>query len=238
MGRNPRKEEYVQPPPRNEVRQRAYRGLDRLLSVISSMPQTEFTTASDAVGLFKDVSTAHEYDRSDLLTIANALSRKISYVRLRKCYLSASEGFYLIVSALASRAKRREIATPIRLEQPLGPSARGKSRGSRKFATHEFLETCGRVLDHMQLAGYIPNEIPIRRSTLSPEDYLVTGARLLSKELERTTLPSRIVAGRGSFAVRHHVSRSDFSKHADGLFCRNTSKPQSSWSKRYFRLGP
>jgi hypothetical protein len=159
LGRNPRKEEYVQPPPRNEVRQRAYRGLDRLLSVISSMPQTEFTTASDAVGLFKDVSTAHEYDRSDLLTIANALSRKISYVRLRKCYLSASEGFYLIVSALASRAKRREIATPIRLEQPLGPSARGKSRGSRKFATHEFLETCGRVLDHMQLAGYIPNEI-------------------------------------------------------------------------------
>lgn len=213
LGRNSQNEEYVQPPSQlPEVRQRAYKDLDKLLSVISSMPQTEFITASDAVNLFKDRSTAHEYDQSDLRTLANALSRKISYTRLKECYVSASEGFYLIVSALASYAKEREIPTPIRLEQPLGPLARAKTRGSRRFASHEFLEICERVLHHMQSTGYIPNEILIRRSTLRPEDYLVTAARLLSGVLKGKTPPSNIVAGTGNLAARHHISRGEFSK--------------------------
>lgn len=212
-GRNPSKGELVRPPAQPpEVTNRAYRDFEELIKYVKSFSDVEFITARDATSIFQDISTRL---RVDLQTLENLLKKTVKEMRHRRvgeAYLSPAEIFYLATKAASAYAESSLLPEGLDLSQPLGPLSKRSTKGIRTLTTGSLLEASKRVLESMETEGYIPSEIIVDRTTLSPEDYLATVCSLLLQIIRGRKVPDKLSARRGHVVQTKHINSREFRK--------------------------
>lgn len=212
-GRNPPSHMLVRPPRQPpEVTDRAYRDFEELVKYMKSFDNIQFITAQDAASIFQDTSTRLVINSDTLVKLAEKTAREIRHQKVDDAYLSPAQIFYIATMAAAAYADSNVFPTELTPSQPLGPLSSNRTRGPRSLSTRTLLEASRNALQTIDETGYVPNEIRIGESILTPEDYLATVCSLLVLSLRKRRLPNRIVVKNGTLAQKRYVNSRAFAR--------------------------
>jgi len=212
-GRNPPGDMLVRPPRQTpEVTDRAYRDFEELVNYMKSFDNIQFITAQDAASIFQDNSTRIEIDLDALARLAQKTARQIRHQKVDDVYLSPAQIFYIATKTAAAYAGSNVFPTRLTPSQPLGPLSSNRTRGPRSLPTRTLLEASTKTLETVDETGYVPSEIRIGESMLTPEDYLATVCSLLVLILRKRRLPDRIVVREGMLAQKRYINSRAFAK--------------------------
>jgi hypothetical protein len=212
-GRNPSKEEFVRPQAQpSRVTERAYRDFEGFVNYIKSFDDIEFITARDAASIFRDNSAQLEIDMHALAQLARETLKEITYRKINGDYLSPSQIFYLITSAIASYAESNFLPRMLSPSQPLGPLSQSGPQLKSTFLSRSLLKASKNVLEVTRETGYIPSEIVVEGTALTPEDYLATLCELFLKIQQRHKLPEKVSAKKGKLAQQKYIHSREFAK--------------------------
>jgi hypothetical protein len=210
-GLNPSREEFARPPPQSaEVTQRAYRDFEKFIKYLKSFGDVEFITASDAASIFRDSPMQTRVDLETLKKLLNSTRREIRCRKVNEAYLSPAQIFHLATKAAAEYAESASFPADYVLRQPLGPLSKRSTSGSRTLTAHSLLDASKKALEITENEGYIPSEIIVEKTTLSPEDYLVTVCSLLLQIIEERRTPERLRVKRGYMVQAMHIKARAF----------------------------
>ena len=206
-GKNPSSNEYVLPPPQpQETTERAYRDFEEFVKYMKGFPEVKFITARDAVSIFKDHSKSYQFDLENIRKLARRTVRNIQYQETDGICVSPAQIFSLMSAVAASYAETSELPKKTAARTPLGPLAKTKTKGSRTMLTKRLLEVSRSVVDALDREGYIPTDVVVDNTTLSPQDYLATICSLLVS-ITGGKIPRRISVKKGNLNQSKYVNR-------------------------------
>jgi len=212
-GRNPSRDELVRPPAQpSEIADRAYRDFEELVEYMKSFGEVEFITAQDATSIFQDASTQLQIDQGTLRRLLEGTLKEIRHRRVGESYLSPAQLFDLGTKAAASYAELNTLPEKLCPSRPLGPLSKKKTNAPPTLLSKALLEASRNVLRIMGTEGYVPSEIVVGKSILTPEDYLVTLSSLLVQILQGNRLPDKVRVRRGRLAEKEHINCRAFKK--------------------------
>jgi hypothetical protein len=199
-GKNTPKEKYIIPEQYpTEIKERAIRDFEELISFASSFPGVKFITGTDAPKVYSR-NPERELSIGEIRKIATKItgSNKISFFKLGDEYLSPSQAFCALVNFLAGYSKSKKLPERTAMSEPLGPMAPFASKvKSSKLPLSRLLVVCGRASKFIADRGYMPSSLKIGEvAELSPSDFLATIATVAKslsteKKVAGETVPVR-----------------------------------------------
>jgi hypothetical protein len=215
-GKNRSIEECERPPAQPlKITRRAWEQFEELIRYISSNPDVEFITATQAARMYgRTIETETAVGRDELREISRHYRTSCDYFEsVEGRVLSPSQGFYAIAKALSGLTDGTVIPAKIEFKEPLGPMAVSKTIGIRKVSSADFLASAKAAVEFMDEENCLPSALRVGDSTsLSPEDFLTTASKLLGDLLIGNHLPSKIILTRGKAPNSRYLNPADFRK--------------------------
>lgn len=184
-GANPPKSEWKLPPMKSlEEQEQAFKAFETYLDHIAKHPATQLVTAREIPTLYPDRVYTSPLSRKDILTIAQAFQKQISYVDLGKRIVSAEEGLWALSRYIA---EGRPAAVDIQFAYgPATAPQRFETSGSFRFdaiqqAAQEWIETTKET-------GQMPSIAWVDGKPLRPEDFAATLASIAVSDSDSKTV--------------------------------------------------
>jgi peptidoglycan/xylan/chitin deacetylase (PgdA/CDA1 family) len=202
-GANPPSGEWKRPGVRPSAEtEKAFADFAQFVQFMKSQDGVRFATASDLASLYADRALSHEFGRDDILRLARAVQKEITFATFDEYALSPADAFALLTEAGAALVDKNRFPAATHLS-PLDGPARAfiPSTGGVQSSTFTWSAFANAVRD---TAGYcrshrrVPDEVWIGAESIAPADYLAT----LGAALERT-----ITSGDAPAHVERHIGR-------------------------------
>lgn len=208
-GANPPRSEWQLPGVRPAAEtEKAFRDFEEYVKFIKGQENARFVTARELSELYKDRLRGQQFTSTEVLLVAQAVQKEITFQRVGDVTLSSAEVFALLNHSLQEALKN--LSPPAVLWAGIaGPTRPFKSPLGRTRPTTiswDSLIAASRDNSIYESGNpHIPNEIWFGVDSISPEDYLAT----IAKAYEDITLgkkPSRVEIQTGNFTASQYVA--------------------------------
>lgn len=210
-GANPPRSEWKLPrmKPATEIEQ-AYRDFEEYVKFIKTQPGTRFVTASDLTELYADQALTRSFNRHQVLALARATGREISFQHLDDMVLSGADVFSLLLEMMSGYISQNSMPTEVKLASLDGPSrafkpAAGPAR-SASVSWQAFADSVGDVAAFCRRNKRMPDEVWIGVNSIGPQDYLATLAVVMQDLLTSGSRPQQITIQQGRYTADKYIA--------------------------------
>ena len=194
-GANPPREEWKQPPQKSAAQQKQTFGyFENLVRYMKGFRNVRFITGTQALGLYPDKARDRDFSASEIATIAEGVTSKVSFQQRGDYSLSASEIFELLTTYVAMSNVNNSEVSAVRLRQTAdGPgSPPPVLEKAITVPWQQFLSTVLDVRDFVAMNHRVPGAVWLGSTAVPPEGYLVALAEV-SRRLSTTKTPPETV---------------------------------------------
>ncbi len=215
-GANPERKDWKLPKTRtSEETEKAFRDFEEYVKFIKAQDNARFVTARELGELYQDrLLPKQQFSTDEVLLLARAVQKEITFQRIRDVSLSSADIFYLLTESLREALKNNsppEIYGSVSYG-PTRPYKPSLGRPPLTSITWDALMTASRdnsLYDISNLPNrHIPNEVWIGADCISPEDYLATIAKAY-EDLILGRKTNRLEIQRGNFTADKYVADDD-----------------------------
>ena len=219
-GANPPREAWKQPPMKSKAEiEQGFRNFEAYIEFLKKAPGVHFVTGSELPGLYGDETATREFTGSEILGLARAMQKEITFQTGSGFSLSPAEIFFILNSFTATYLEKQQIPSKVELKSIYGPK-RGFAAelimgpeggvegpvGPFSTSKKQFAATCFDVESALLTNGYIPSEIWIGAQCISPASYLATLAAAVEKLIQKVSIPETVVILPGNFTAGRYVA--------------------------------
>ena len=210
-GANPPREEWKLPGTRPAAEtEQAFQDFEQYVRFMKALPGVRFVTATELMKIYDDKALTRNFRRDDILGLARAVQKEITFQRFDGYALSAADEFSLLNSAMTAAAERNEPPAEIKIARLDGPArtytASAGGKPSSTYPRSAFVRAVKDVADFSRATGRMPDEVWIGSESLSPADYVATMGKALEDALTTGKLPAEIVRQAGQFTADRYVA--------------------------------
>jgi Polysaccharide deacetylase len=210
-GKNPPRSEWKLPgmKPKAEI-EKAFSDFEQYVNFIKSRPGVRFVTASELMGLYADRGLTRDFKRAELLVLAEAIQKEISFQKLDEVALSAADIFWLLTEVISHYIEKSETPASVKLVSLYGPSrpfnpASGRTRPT-EFSWRDFSDAVRDTAVYCRNYKRIPDEIWIGADNIPPLDYLAMLASVAEEVIKAGKRPDRVTVRSGKLATEKNVA--------------------------------
>ncbi len=210
-GANPSRAEWKAPGTRPAAEtEQAFEDFEQYIRFIKAQPGVQFVTATELMGIYADGAKKRVFRREDLLGLARAVQKEITFQRLDGYTLSAAELFGLLTSSAAAFIERNEWPPAAQVTalngpaRPYSPATAG--RQSASFSWSAFAEAVRDTADYCRTLERMPDEVWVGAESVSPADYLATLGGSLEVLLASGKTPAEVTRREGSYTADRYVA--------------------------------
>jgi Polysaccharide deacetylase len=210
-GKNPPRNEWKLPgmKPKEEI-ERAFGDFEQYVNFIKSQPGVQFVTASELAGLYADRAVTRDFKRAEILTLAQAMQKEISFQRLHNTALSAAEIFWLLTESMSHYVEHNQMPASVKPISLYGPSrpfnpAKGRTRPTQ-FSWRDFAEAVRDTATYCRNHKQIPSEIWIGVDNIPPLDYLTMLATAAEEVIKTGKIPDHVPVKSGKLTTEKNVA--------------------------------
>ena len=210
-GANPPRDEWKVPGTRPTAEtEQAFRDFEQYVRFIKALPGVRFVTATELMTIYEDRAVARSFRRDDILGLARAVQKEITFQRFDGYALSASDVFSLLTGAMAALGERNDLPGELRIMRLDGPARTytpsvGGTRSSR-YPRDAFVRAVRDVAEFSRASGRMPDEVWVGSESLSPADYVATLGQALEAAMTTGKLPAEIERRAGQFTADRFVA--------------------------------
>ncbi|RJP31338.1 MAG: hypothetical protein C4527_07750 [Candidatus Omnitrophota bacterium] len=206
-GANPPRSEWKLPPMKSEKEQeQAFGVLEKILDHILKQPNIRFVTASDIPALYPDDTYSQPLNHKELIAIAEAMQKKISFVDLRTRFLSPAEALFAM-AALLAESDENLIADEITVVFTYGPASRTEEYiKDGSFTWEEIVSASIDFLDAIFQTEQMPSVVWIGGKPVRPQDFAATLATVVTKFLRKQIPTEPISLVKGTMEAEQYVA--------------------------------
>ena len=210
-GANPPRSEWKLPGTKApEETEKAFADFEEYVKFIKMQTGARFVTASELMKLYADRAPARTFNRAEILALAKALQREITFQRFDAFTLSAAEAFALLNDAMNAWLDKNELPAAVKLTTLYGPARAftppyGRARPV-SFTWHAFAEAVRNTAAFCRTYNRLPDEIWFGVDSLAPQDYLATLAAVIEEVSVRGNRPEQVKIREGRFTTDQYVA--------------------------------
>ena len=210
-GANPPRAEWKLPGTRPAAEtEQAFRDFEQYVLFIKDQPGVRFVTATELKALYADQAMTRSFRQEDLVRLARAVQKDITFQKLDGYALSAADVFGLLTGAMAAFVERNAVPPATKVTALDGPSRvyvppTGGTR-SPSFRWIAFAQAVRDTADYCRSSHRVPDEVWIGSESLSPADYLATLARTFDDLVASGKPPAEVIRREGHYTADRHVA--------------------------------
>jgi peptidoglycan/xylan/chitin deacetylase (PgdA/CDA1 family) len=210
-GANPPASEWKPPGVRPAAEtEQAFADFEQFVRFIKAQEGVRFVTATELASLYADRAMGRRFDKNDLLEIARATQKEITFATFDGYALSPSDMFALLTESAAALIDRNTMPAAIALTPLDGPArAFVPSTGTLQTSRFRWTAFAGAVRDtaaYCRTHRRMPDEVWIGAESLSPADYLATLAAALERVITTGATPSDVERKTGRYTADRYVA--------------------------------
>lgn len=210
-GANPPRSAWKLPGTRPAVEtEKAFSDFAEYVQFIKAQPGARFVTAGELMKLYADRAPTRSFKRAEILALAQALQREITFQRFDTFTLSAADAFALLTEALNAYLAKNELPAAVQLPTLYGPARiynlpAGRVRPDT-VPWHAFAAAVRQTAAFYRAHQRMPDEIWFGSDSLAPQDYLATLAAVIEEIGATGKQPELVKVRAGSFTVDKYVA--------------------------------
>jgi peptidoglycan/xylan/chitin deacetylase (PgdA/CDA1 family) len=210
-GANPARADWKRPGVRPAAEtEAAFRDFEQYVRFIKEQPGVRFATATELKGVYADRAQGRPFTRADLLGLARAMQKEITFQQSDGYALSPADVFGLLTDAMAAYVDGNAFPA-VTTVQPLdGPTRSFKpATGSLRSSSLSWQAFAAAVRDTASLcrtSHRVPDEIWIGAESMSPADYLATLSAVVATMIASEKSPTDVPRVEGRFTADRYVA--------------------------------
>ncbi|HQU41939.1 MAG TPA: hypothetical protein PK867_03970 [Pirellulales bacterium] len=207
QGANPPRDEWKLPPQKSPAESAlAWRNFEGYIRYVRGFNDVRFITASEAARLYRDQARDREFGPRDIKTIAQRVSREVSFQRHDGLTLAASEVFALLNQFVAESGGPGQATLRLKTS-PLGPTGPTPTlSGDLTVDWSQFSRTAKDVADYVERHDRVPNAVWLGSKSAPPESYLVALAGAAADLAGGGVPPESVVLKPAHLAAERYVA--------------------------------
>jgi hypothetical protein len=210
-GANPPPSDWKKPGVRPAAEtERAFADFEQFVRFMKSQRGVRFVTATDLASLYADRALSRSFGKDDLLHLARAAQKEITFQTFDGYALSSADAFALLTEAGAALVDRRTLPAATRLTLLDGPvRAFSPSIGGRRSTTFQWAAFANAIRDtaaYCRAHRRVPDEVWIGAESLSPADYLATLGGVLERLITSGQIPAEVERRTGQYTADQYVA--------------------------------
>jgi peptidoglycan/xylan/chitin deacetylase (PgdA/CDA1 family) len=196
----------IRPPAETE---KAFADFEQFVQFIKAQGGVRFVTATDLASLYADRALTRSFGKDDLLHLARAAQKEITFEQFDGYALSAADTFALLTEA-AARIDRHAVPAATRLTPLDGPlRAFSPSTGTLRSSTFPWPAFANAIRDtaaYCRTHRRIPDEVWVGAESISPADYLATLGGALERLITAGQVPADVELRTGHYTADQYVA--------------------------------
>jgi hypothetical protein len=190
--------------------ERAFADFEQFIRFIKAQDGVRFVTATDMASLYADRAMDRTFTRNDLLELARAIEKEISFAVSPSYALSAADIFSLLTAAgsglidgatIPAGVKVTRLDGPIRAFTPSAGALRSSS-----FRWSAFAAAIRDTAEYCRTHQRIPDEVWIGAESVSPADFLAMLAGALEQVITSGQTPALVERRSGRYTADRYVA--------------------------------
>jgi hypothetical protein len=210
-GANPPRATWRQPGTRPAAEtERAFHDFEEFIRFIPTQAGARFVTATELLTIYADSAMTRRFRQEELLGLARAVQKEITFQEFDGYALSASDVFGLLTNATATFVDHGawpSAATPIALDGPARTYVPGVG-GTRAVSVpwRVFADAVRDTAAYCRTFHRLPDEIWIGTENLSPADYLATLGGIVEDLMTSGKPPIDVTRRVGQYTADRYVA--------------------------------
>jgi hypothetical protein len=210
-GANPPRDEWKLPGTRPSAEtETAFDDFEQYVKFIKAQEGVRFVTASELMKLYADPALVRGFTRTEIISLARAIQKEITFQKLGEVTVSAADIFALLNDAMNLYLEKGEWPASVKLATLYGPArpftpAAGRDR-STSFTWQAFAAAVRETATFCRTHKRMPDEIWIGVDSLSPQDYLATLAAVIEEVDAIGKKPTQVRVREGRFTTDKYVA--------------------------------
>ena len=211
-GANPPREQWRIPPQKpREVTERWFANFAKYLEYVRTRPNVHLVTAREIAALYPDGTYERPFERNEIVAMARAIVKEVSFVRLGDRAVSAAEIVSLLAQAVVGFDKTGQLPKSLQPRFFYGPSSAPSSGPNESAAGSEFewprcAEACSDFLDATEKLGRMPSVVWVAGKAVDPVDFGATLGEVVTSVAENKKAPERVRLTKGNWTVAKYVA--------------------------------
>ena len=189
---------------------RAFDDFEQYIRFIQGQAGVRFVTATELMSIYEDKAMQRSFRQEELLQVARAIHKEITFQKMDGYALSAADVFGLLTEAVAAYAERNELPAASKVAALYGPArpyiASTTGTQSSSFGWAAFAHAVGDTADFCRTAHRVPDEVWIGTQSLSPADYLATLAHVVEELIGTGKPPAAVPLQTGRYTADRYVA--------------------------------
>jgi hypothetical protein len=210
-GANPPRAEWKLPGTRPAAEtEKAFQDFEEYVRFIKAQPGVRFVTATELMTIYADAAMTRTFDEHDILALAGAAQKEITFQKRNGYAVSAADVFSLLTTNMAGFVEHGEWPATSKLIPLYGPARPyvppvGAAR-SASFRWDAFARAVSDTASFCATAHRMPDEIWIGSESLSPADYLATLAQVVDVARTSGKAAAEVLRREGHFTADRYVA--------------------------------
>jgi hypothetical protein len=210
-GANPARAGWKRPGTRPAAEtEQAFQDFDEYIRFIKAQPGARFVTATELLTIYADKAMTRSFRQEDLLGLARAVQKDITFQRLDGYTLSAADVFGLLTDAMTAFIEGNAFPSTTKVTALDGPArmytASFGATGTSTVPWSAFAHAVRDTADYCRTSHRLPDEVWMGAESMSPADYLATLARTLEDVIASGRTPTDVTPREGHFTADRHVA--------------------------------
>jgi hypothetical protein len=210
-GANPPASEWKPPGVRPAAEtEQAFADFEQFVRFIKAQEGVRFVTATELASLYADRAMERTFGRTDVLDLARAVEKEISFATFKGDALSAADIFSLLTAAGAGLIEGKDVPAGLKVTRLDGPTrVFTPSTGTLRSSSFRWSAFAAAVRD---TAAYcrghqrMPDEVWVGAENISPADFLVMLASALEQVITSGQTPAQVERRSGRFTSDRYVA--------------------------------
>ena len=210
-GANPPAAEWKPPGVRPAAEtEQAFADFEQFVRFIKAQEGVRFVTATELTSLYADRAMARTFGSNDVLELAHAVEKEISFATFKDYALSAADIFSVLTAAGSGLIEGKTIPSNLKVARLDGPTrAFTSSTGTLRSSSFRWTAFAAAVRD---TAGYcrthqrIPDEVWVGAESISPADFLAMLAGALAQVITTGQTPAQVERRSGPYTADRYVA--------------------------------
>ena len=190
--------------------EQAFNDFEQYIRFIKAQTGVRFVTATELMTIYEDRAMTRGFRREELLPLARAIEKEITFQKMDGYALSAADAFGLLTEAVAAYIDRNQLPAATKVTPLFGPARTyaPPTTGTRSstFAWAAFAQAVRDTADHCRTAHRLPDEVWIGSQSMSPADYLATLAHTVDDLIASGRTPTTVTRHDGRYTADRYVA--------------------------------
>ena len=210
-GANPPAAEWKPPGMRPAAEtEQAFADFEQFVRFIKAQEGVRFVTATELASLYADRALNRTFGRSDVLDLARAAQKEVSFVSFKDYALSAADIFSLLTTAGSSVLEGQDVPAGMKVTRLDGPartfSASTGKLHSTSFRWSAFAAAVRDTAAYCRTHQRVPDEVWLGAESVSPEDFLTMLAAALEQVITSGRTPAQVERRSGRYTADRYVA--------------------------------